>query len=548
MTRTGAQLLVNVLVAQGVERVFCVPGESYLSVLDALYDANGAIETIVCRHEAGAANMAEASGKLTGHPGICFVTRGPGAAQASIGVHTARQDSTPMILFIGQVARGDRHREAFQEVDYAAFLGPLAKWAVEIDDPARIPELVERAFAAAMQGRMGPVVIALPEDMLGEATEVEPGRRMTPARAGLDPAALRDIEMLLFGAERPLLLLGGSGWDEAGCAAIARFVARADLPTALSFRRKDLLDNDNPAYVGDLGLGPNPKLIARFREADLVLAIAARIGENPSQGYTLFTRAESAARLVHVHPSAEEIGRVWPVRLGAIAHPVRALEALAEASVAPRWSEWRRSARDEYEAFNRPIAVSGQVNLSVMMAHLAETLPKDAIVTNGAGNFAAWLHRFYRHCRHGTQLAPTSGAMGYGFPAAIAAKIAHPDRDVVCVAGDGDFLMSAQEMATIMRHRVGVVTIIVDNASFGTIRMHQEREFPKRVHGTDLVNPDFVSFAESFGLWAERVERTEDFAATLANARANAPSLIHVIADVEDIAPGRTIAALRGAS
>ncbi|MBI1187605.1 MAG: thiamine pyrophosphate-binding protein [Alphaproteobacteria bacterium] len=545
-TQTGAQLLVDVLRAQGTERVFCVPGESYLSVLDALHDAQDAIETIVCRHEAGAANMAEASGKLTGRPGICFVTRGPGATHAAIGVHTARQDSTPMILFVGQVARGDKHREAFQELDYSAVFGSIAKWAVEIEDAARIPEIVERAFVVAMQGRMGPVVIALPEDMLGDATQAQAGARIEPARAAPGEAFLRDAQLLLASAEKPVLIVGGSGWDAAGRAALERFAANADLPVVGSFRRKDLLDNDHPNFVGDLGLGPNPKLIARIKEADLVLAVGARLGENPSQGYTLFSRAEAAEKLVHIHPSAEEIGRVWPVKTGAVADNALAMAALAQVQVSPRWSDWRAAARADYESFTAPIAVSGAVNLSEIVAHLGEALAPDAIIANGAGNFAAWLYRFHRHRGCPTHLAPTSGAMGYGFPAAIAAKLAHPERTVICFAGDGDFMMTANEMATIARHKVGVVTIVIDNGSYGTIRMHQEREFPNRVHATDLVNPDFVAFAQAFGVWGVRVEKTADFAAALKEACARAPALIHVVADVENIAPGRTITALRG--
>ncbi|NWG54683.1 MAG: thiamine pyrophosphate-binding protein [Hydrogenophilaceae bacterium] len=546
MAKSGAQLLVDVLAAQGVARVFCVPGESYLAVLDALYAARDAIETIVCRHEAGAANMAEAAGKLTGRPGICFVTRGPGATHAAIGVHTARQDSTPMILFVGQVARGDKHREAFQELDYSAVFGSIAKWAVEIEDAARIPEFVERAFATAMQGRMGPVVIALPEDMLSDAVEAAPGARVEPARSAPSEAFLRDAQLLLASAEKPVLIVGGSGWDAAGRAALERFAANADLPVVASFRRKDLLDNEHPNFAGDLGLGPNPKLIARIKEADLVLAVGARLGENPSQGYTLFTRAETAAKLVHVHPCAEEVGRVWPARAGACADSGLAMAALAQLPVAPRWGVWRQAAREEYEAFSAPVAVGGAVNLSEIVAHLSAALPADAIIANGAGNFAAWLHRFHKHRAWPTQLAPTSGAMGYGFPAAIAAKLTHPDRTVICFAGDGDFMMTANEMATIARHKVGVVTIVIDNSSYGTIRMHQEREFPARVHATDLVNPDFVAFANAFGVWGVKVARTADFAPALREACARAPALIHVIADVENIAPGRTISALRG--
>ncbi|MGE3250158.1 MAG: thiamine pyrophosphate-binding protein [Hyphomonadaceae bacterium] len=545
MARTGAQILVDVLAAQGVERVFCVPGESYLSVLDALYDARNAIATIVCRHEAGAANMAEATGKLTGRPGICFVTRGPGATHASIGVHTARQDSTPMILFVGQVARADKHREAFQELDYSAVFGSIAKWAVEIDDAARIPEIVERAFHVAMQGRMGPVVIALTEDMLSDAVDAAVGARIEPAQAALDAKTLSEIEGALSGAKAPVLILGGSGWDEAGCASIKAFAEKADLPVVLSFRRKDLLSNDHPNFAGDLGLGPNSKLIARIKAADLVIAVGARLGENPSQAYSLFTRDETAQRLIHIHPSAEEIGRVWPAKIGAVAHVSRAMEALAALSVKPSWNAATKEARKEYEDFIKPVEVTGAVNMSALVAHLSEALPDDAIICNGAGNFAAWLHRFYRHRAAKTQLAPTSGAMGYGFPAAIAAKTAHPDRDVICFAGDGDFMMSAVEMATIARHNVGVVTIVIDNGTYGTIRMHQEREYPARVHATDLSNPDFVAFAASFGVWGTRVEKTEYFPAALAEARKRAPALIHVVTSAEDISPGRTISALR---
>ncbi|MDX2236357.1 MAG: thiamine pyrophosphate-binding protein [Hyphomonadaceae bacterium] len=548
MAGSAAALLVESLIAQGASRVFCVPGESYLPVLDALHAARDRIETIVCRHEAGAANMAEATGKLNGRPGICFVTRGPGATHASIGVHTARQDSTPMLLFIGQVARGDIGREAFQEIDYGAFFGPITKWAASVDDPTRIPELVSRATATALAGRRGPVALALPEDILEEPVEAAPAPRVFGARAALDPASLAAIAARLAAARAPLLLLGGSGWDEAGLAAIERFARRADLPVVLSFRRKDLLDNTHAHYAGDLGLGPNPKLVARVKQADLVLCVGARLGENPTQGYTLFTRDETAAKLIHIHPGAEELGRVWPPAIAAVADPNLAADALAHLDIAPHWADWRAAAHAEAIAWRAPIAVSGAVNLSEVFAHLRAALPDDAIVANGAGNYAAWLHRFFPHARFGTQLAPTSGAMGYGFPAGIAAKIAHRDRDVVAVAGDGCFLMSAQEMATAMRHEAALVTLVIDNASYGTIRMHQERRFPARVHATDLVNPDFAAFARSFGAWGETVTRTEDFPDALAQARAaGRPALLHIKTDVENISPGRTIADLRGA-
>ena len=546
MRRTGARHIVDALVAHGVDRVFCVPGESYLPVLDALYDVADKIQLIACRMEAGAANMAEAHGKLTGKPGVCMVTRGPGATHASVGVHTAQQDSTPMLLFIGQVATGDKGREAFQEVDYAAFFGPLAKWAVELDDATRAHEIVGRAFATALQGRMGPVAIALPEDMLAADVENDAAPVRTPARSGLDPRALADVAMLLSRARKPVLILGGSGWDDAALGDIRTFAEGADLPVVLSFRRKDLLDNDHPNFVGDLGLGPNPKLIVRLKDADLLLTVGARLGENPTQGYTLFTRAEMAEKLIHIHAGAEELGRVWPARVSAVADVRAAAAALATLEVAGDWSAWRKAARADYEAWTKPIAVTGAVNLSEIVAHIVEVTPKDTIFTNGAGNYAAWLHRFVRHRAFRTQLAPTSGAMGYGVPAAIAAKLAHPQRDVIAFAGDGCFLMTGQELATAVQYDVNVVIIVVDNGSYGTIRMHQERHFPGRVSATDLRNPDFAAFARSFGAWAATVEKTADFAVAFAEARkAGRPALIHVKTDVEDISPGRTITALR---
>jgi acetolactate synthase I/II/III large subunit len=544
MRRTGARRIVDALVAQGVSRVFCVPGESYLPVLDALKDTD--IEVISCRMEAGAANMAEAHGKLTGRPGVCMVTRGPGATHASVGVHTAQQDSTPMLLFIGQISTEDRGREAFQEVDYTQFMGAIAKWAVELDDARRVHEVVARAFAVAMQGRQGPVAIALPEDMLAAEVQDAPHAVSASARAGLDAGVVREIAAALGASERPLLVLGGSGWDAASCAQVRAFAEANDLPVVLSFRRKDLLDNDLPHYVGDLGLGPNPKLLQRFRDCDLLIAIGARLGENPTQGYALFTREETARKLVHIHAGAEELGRVWPARLAAAADVGSASAALASLRVEPRWRAWRESARAEYEAWTQPVAVTGAVNMSELVAHVCETLPRDAIVTNGAGNYAAWLHRFYRHRAFRTQLAPTSGAMGYGVPAAIAAKLAAPGREVVAFAGDGCFLMTGQELATAVQYGVNIVIVVVDNGSYGTIRMHQERHFPGRVSATDLRNPDFAALARSFGAWGATVRATEEFAPAFAEARrAGMPALIHVLTDVEDISPGRTIAQLR---
>ena len=548
MKATGARLLVDSLIAHGVDRVFCVPGESYLPVLDALYDARDRIETIACRMEAGAANMAEAHGKLTGRPGVCMVTRGPGATHASVGVHTAHQDSTPMLLFIGQVSRADKGRGAFQEVDYEAFFGPLSKWAVEVGDAGRMQEIVGRAFATTWQGRMGPVAIALPEDVLTEEAISLPAHGSTPAASGLDAHVRALIAMHLQAAERPLLLLGGSGWHpRREAAALDAFVVENDLPVVLSFRRKDLFDNASPHYVGDIGLGTNPKLLQRFRDADLILAIGARLGENVSQGYGLFTREETAGKLIHIHPDPNELGRVWPARVSVVAHPARSAATLSDIRIdASRWRGWREDARGDYEAWTRPVSVTGEVNMSEVVAHVSATLPADAIICNGAGNYAAWLHRFIQHSPDRRQLAPTSGAMGYGVPAAIAAKLAHPEREVVAFAGDGCFLMTGQELATAVQYGANVVTVVVDNASYGTIRMHQEHHFPGRVCATDLRNPDFAALARAFGAWAATVDRTADFAEAFAQARAaGKPALIHVKTSVEDISPGRTLTAVR---
>jgi acetolactate synthase-1/2/3 large subunit len=544
---TAARRLVETLAINGVTRVFCVPGESYLAVLDALVD-HPEIEVITCRHEAGAANMAEAYGKLTGKPGICMVTRGPGATHASIGVHTAHQDSTPMILFVGQIALADRGRGAFQEVDYREVFGGLAKWATEIESPDRTVEIVERAFATAQQGRMGPVVIALPEDILHEPGGPSPIRPVTPSRAGLDLAFLTDLRGRLANAERPLLVLGGSGWSEEAAAAIGDWSERIGLPVALSFRRKDILSNDRPNYAGDLGLGCNPELMKRAKDADLLIAVGARLGENPTQGYTLFTRDETAHKLVHIHPGPEELGRVWRPLISACADNSLAAQALATLDPGRNWHDQAAAAHAHYQAFSTPVPVTGAVNMSECMAHLGEVLPPTAMVTNGAGNFAAWLHRFYRHRACRTQLAPTSGAMGYGYPAAVAAKSLHPDREVICVAGDGDFLMTGQELATAVQHGINTIVIVVDNGTYGTIRMHQEGHYPRRVVATDLKNPDFVKYAEAFGAFAIRCATTEAFPTALQAAREAArdrPALIHLITSAEDIAPNRTITGLR---
>ena len=546
--RTVAHQLVQALLANGIDHVFCVPGESYLPLLDALADVQDDIRLVVCRHEAGAANMAEAYGKLTGKPGVCLVTRGPGAAHAMVGVHTAAHDSTPMLLLIGQVASGDRGRGAFQEVDHAAVFATVAKWTGELDDPERTAELMRRAVSTALQGRQGPVVLTLPEDVLSApAIGPAPGA-VTPARAGLDPEALAQIGARLERSKRPLVLLGGSGWDEIARDMLDRWLWVHHLPTVLSFRRKDLVDNTHACYIGDLGLGANPKLVERIGQADLIIAVGARLGEVPTQGYSLFTPEETSRKLVHIHPDPEELGRVWPAAVAATADVSLATLSLVtlDPSHSLRWQPWLSAGRAEYEAFSEPLPAVGRVNLSEVVAHMAQALPETAIVCNGAGNFAAWLHRFYRHRAGHTQLAPTSGAMGYGLPAAVAAKLVHPDREVVCFAGDGDFLMTGQELATAAQYGAAIVVVVVDNGAYGTIRAHQERRYPGRVVGTELVNPDFVAYARAFGAWSARVERTEHFPAALAEARrAGRPALIHLVTDVEDISPGRTITQLR---
>jgi acetolactate synthase-1/2/3 large subunit len=544
--RTAAHVLVEALVSSGVDHVFCVPGESYISVLDALADHAARIRVVTCRHEAGAANMAEAYGKMTGRPGICMVTRGPGATHAAVGVHTAQHDSTPMILFVGQIARGHKGRGAFQEVDYPAVFGALGKWAVEIDDPGRVDEIVYRAFSTAQSGRPGPVIVALPEDMLLSPAEPGIARQAASAASGLDPVDASSIALHLERAERPLLILGGGGWSREALDALAGWADAASLPVILSFRRKDLLDNRHRCYIGDLGFAPNRQLVERVRQSDLVLAIGARLGDTPTQGYTLLTREKTSRSLIHIYPGASEIGRVWPALMGAVADVSQAAMRLARRPIGRQWPDWRSQARAEFEAFVRPVAVSGTVNLSEVFAELRRALPDDAIVANGAGNYAAWLHRFFLHHGPNTQLAPTSGAMGYGLPAAIAAKLLHPERDVVAVAGDGCFLMLGQELATAVQYGANIFVLVIDNSSYGTIRMHQERVYPGRVIATDLQNPDFVAFARAFGAWATRVDRTEAFSQALAEARAaDRPALIHIKTSLEDISPGSLLRGVR---
>ncbi len=539
--RTGGRILVDQLVAQGVERVTCVPGESYLAVLDALYDSG--IDTLVCRAEGGAAMMAEAYGKLTGRPGICMVTRGPGATNACHGIHIAMQDSTPMILFIGQVDRRMTEREAFQEVDYKAMFGPLAKWVVEIGHAERVPEFVARAFRVAMQGRPGPVVISLPEDMLVEIASVADAPYVTPAVSWPAPADMARLSEMLAGAERPVMVLGGSGWDEAAQAAIAEFAQRFDLPVATSFRRASLFDADHPNYAGDLGIAPDPRLKARVVDADLVLLVGGRLSEMASSSYTVLDVPVPRQALVHVHPGAEELGRVYQPALAIQAAPCGFAAALADLAPAGPVA-WAGSAADAHAHYldwtEVPRKLPGAFQYGEVVAWLRDRLPRDAFVCNGAGNYAGWLHRHHRFHTLGCQLAPTSGSMGYGVPAAVMAKRQFPDRVTLAFAGDGCFLMNGQDFATAVQFDIPIVVVILDNGQYGTIRMHQERDYPGRVSATQLRNPDFAAYAVAFGGYGEHVRTTEEFAPAFERALASGkPAILHCRLDPRAQSVGR---------
>ena len=546
-TRTGGEILIDQLVIQGVKHVFCVPGESYLAALDAFYGTP--IELTVCRHESAAAMMAEAVGKTTGRPGICFVTRGPGATNASAGVHIARQDSSPMILFVGQIGRHMREREAFQEIDYREVFGGLAKWATEIDDPARIPEIVSRAFHTACNGRPGPVVIALPEDMLTERALVSDATAFEPVETWPGLTDMSRLQKMLWAAKRPIALVGGSRWSEAASAAMMRFAERFALPVATTFRRGHLFDALHPCYAGDFGIGPNPKLLARVKGADLVLLIGDRMSEMSSQSYTAFGIPEPQMKLVHVHPGSEELGRVYHPALAINASPT-AFCASLEGLQPPNDIAWKGESDIAHADFlawtEKATTVPGAVNLGEILVWLRNNLTPDAIITNGAGNFATFIHRFYRFRKYATHVGPTSGSMGYGFPAAVAMKTLHPDRTVVCVAGDGDFLMTGQDFATAVQYKLPVIVVLSDNGLYGTIRMHQEREYPGRVVATELRNPDFVAYARAFGGFGVLVEKTADFAGAFAAAqKSGLPSIIHLKVDPEAISPSATLTGLR---
>jgi acetolactate synthase-1/2/3 large subunit len=541
--RHGGKLLADQLVVHGVELAFCVPGESYVALLDGFHD--NPIRLITCRHEAGAANMAEAYGKLTGRPGICLVTRGPGATHASVGVHTAFQDSTPLILLVGQVASDQEEREAFQEIDYRRMFGEMAKWVAQIESVDRIPELVARAFSTACAGRPGAVVLALPEDMLRRESAAADARPFQIARPVPAPRDIDRLASMLERAERPLAILGGAGWTPAATRDLRLVLEQNAIPAGAAFRRQDTLDNDSPSYVGEVGIGLNPSLATRIREADLILAVGPRLGEMTTSGYTLLDVPTPKQALVHVHPGAEELGRVYQAELPIQARPEEFASAVVGLRVEPRWRDWAESARADFEAWQETPPMPGPLNLAACIAHLRERVP-DAIMTNGAGNHTTWIHRFWRFHDYPTQLAPTSGAMGYGVPAAVAAKAVAPERTVICFSGDGDFLMLGQELATAVQYELPVVVLVVDNGMYGTIRMHQERQFPGRVVGTDLVNPDFAAYARAFGAHGETVERTGDFPAAFERALcAGVPAVVALSIDPEAITPRTTLSAVR---
>src|SRR5919106_545399 len=544
--RSGGRILVDQLRIQGCDRIFTVPGESFLAVLDALHDTPE-IDLVICRQEGGVAYMAEADGKLTGRPGIAFVTRGPGATNASIGVHVASQDSTPMILFVGDLARGDKDREGFQEIDFPAFFTPVAKWAARIDDAQRIPEFVYRAWRVATAGRPGPVVLALPEDMLRDEVEVEDRPCVPPLAEAPDPGAVQALFELLKEAASPVAIVGGADWSPRAAHHFANFAFRYGIPTAAAFRRQDAIDNKCGVYAGQLGYGPNPKLQQRIRDADLILAVGPRLGEATTDGYTLITPDHPGQTLVHVHPDPNELGRVYHADLPICADMGEFAEMVDE------WNDpdlVRFSCGDEahqqWLEWSDPKPRDGVgLDLGPCVAAMREKLAANTIVCNGAGNFSGWWHRYWRYGPMPTQLAPTSGTMGYGLPASVAAALRFKDRPVVAVAGDGDFLMNGQELATAIQHGADVLVIVVDNGAYGTIRMHQERDYPRRISATELANPDFVKLAEAYGGWAERVETTEEFAPALARSlERGGIRLLHCVTDVEVITNQTTIAAL----
>ncbi|MGD1066709.1 MAG: thiamine pyrophosphate-binding protein [Vulcanimicrobiaceae bacterium] len=548
-TRSGGEVLIAALAQHGVEVIFGVPGESYLGALDALYDRRDTMRFIVCRHEAAGAHMGEAYGKLTGRPGVVMVTRGPGATHAAIGVHTAKQDSTPLVLIVGLPRREHLGREAWQEIDVRTTFATLAKYAEQIDDARRIPEAIARAFATALLGRPGPVVLGIPEDVLTDEVDVADAAPVALTPPSPSAEQLAQIVEMLAAAQRPLVLAGGSGWTLEACEDLRAFAEAQGVPVAVTFRRQDLFDNAHPLYAGHAGLGMDRALAQRIRDADLLLAIGPRLGETSTNGYTLLAIPRPAQPLIHVHPGSEELGRVYtatlPINAG-VAPMARALATLPPTANRP-WDAWAAAAHADYEKRLQPPPSNGTLDLGAVMQHLGARLPDEAIICNGAGNYAIWVHRFYQYRRRGTQLAPTSGTMGYGLPAAIAAKLVHPERLVIDFAGDGCFLMTGQELATAAQYGLDPIILVVNNSSYGSIRAHQEREYPARVIATELANPDFVAYAQSFGAYAERVTTTDAFAAAFARARfAGRAALLELVVPAEQLTPDLDVATVRG--
>ena len=549
-SRSGGRILVDQLLVHGADMAFCVPGESYLEVLDALYDSPS-IRLVNARHEAGAANMAEAYGKLTGKPGIAMVTRGPGACHAAVGVHTAFQDSTPMILIVGQVARDAADREGFQEIDYRQMFGPVAKWVAQIERTDRIPEYISRAYHVATSGRPGPVVLSLPEDMLVETADVGDAGPYVQHRAVATAEDMARVHALLAAASRPLMLIGGSCWSDAACSQAIAFAEANFIPTAVSFRRQDLFSTHSPTYCGDIGTSGPPALIARFKEADLLLVVGARLGEMTTQGYTTLDSPEPRQRLIHVHPNADELGRVFRPTLGIVssADGFFAAAAAAPAVDGARWRAWTEAARRDYLATLEPPAYDGAIDSAKVMRILDDLLPADGIVTLDAGNHTGWPQRYLHYARPRRQVGPTSGAMGYSVPAAVAASLVHRDRVVVGFVGDGGFMMSGQEVATAVQYGGKPIIVVFNNRMYGTIRMHQEREHPERVVGTDLSDQDFQALGAALGCHAERVARTEDFADAFARALASKTgAVLDLDISPEALTPRQTLSQMRQAA
>lgn len=547
-SRIGGHILADQLRVQGVDIVFCVPGESYIALLDGLYQHRNSIRVITTRHEGAASNMADAFAKLTGRPGVCLVTRAPGAANASCGIHTAFQDSSPVILLIGQVARNMIDREAFQEIDYRRMYGQMAKWVAQIDDAARIPEYISHAFHLATSGRPGPVVLALPEDMLSESAVVADVKPARPVQASPSQSAIAELRRRLQEASKPLMIVGGPTWTAEAVADITRFAEANGLPVSTSLRCQDCFNNRHDNYVGDLGLGVNPKLAERVKASDLLIVAGPRLGKMTTQGYTLIDIPNPVQQLVHIHPGAEELGRVYfpDLAINASMPNFAAAARDLEPVDGSRWKGWLEQARKEYLKHIVPTKVPGSVNVGEVVAHLSNTLPEDAIVTVGAGSYTAWVQRFFQHKRYRTQIAPTSGAMGYSVPAAISAKLTEPRRTVVSFNGDGCFMMHGQELATAVQYEAPVIFVIVNNSMLGTIRLHQERNYPDRVIATGLKNPDFVALAQAYGAYGERVVRTDEFPAAFDRAQScGRPALIELVVDPEALTPIQTLSEAR---